>query len=264
MTWSWDKEVAARVLSQALDAGVLFGAAGGPAPGVDWRRGVAFEVDANVNEITLTVRRPQPAPASAEAAMAAAIKRRLRRSGIRCQILLEPLAAGNGGNGAAGGGGVRAHITPLRGTRASALRYIACKKGLDMGAFTLVSCCTLPQQVAGAPSPAGVAAPPPPPPSASAAASPPSGTGRTASATAAAAAAAGKASRSASGALTGPGVEGEGPPRVVGFATSDGEDLVGGAAPVVLLPVPAAAAGLAWPVDIGPFRNRVQLLAPHS
>lgn len=72
------------------------------------------------------------------------IKRRLRRSGLRTQVMAQMDA-----------GVVKLHLTPLRGSRALALRHLAYAHKVDMSSLVLV-CCAKDVQPAAA-GPAGMA-----------------------------------------------------------------------------------------------------------
>ncbi|GBF97791.1 sucrose phosphate synthase [Raphidocelis subcapitata] len=197
---SWDKISVRRVLAQMLAqrgllaglggggaaAGARGGGGGGAAPPVK----VTADTETGAHHLLLTLRRT-PAAAGAAAAAAppqqppppalspgdlsalvARVRKRFRAGGLRCQVVAQLESDG----------AARLHITPLRASRALALRYLAHRHGVEMRGLVVVSCARelAPPPPAGGPCPAAFAAsdaedllagalgalvvPPPPPP----------------------------------------------------------------------------------------------------
>lgn len=194
----------------------------------------------------------------------APVPRRLRKSGIRAQVLVEVDTYSRQGTSI-----VRLHVAPLRASRALSLRYFACQHGVPMSAVTVVTCCAAPLSAAAA-----------------AAAAPAQeqqhgnhGANRhhnhhhgikvghlarlhTTHDRAAAVASAGpsssvrqQTSKAASGVLTGRHIDGEAGSCVLSFTASDAEEVVAGQQRAVLLatqPEPGCFA-----VDVGGYGDRV-------
>lgn len=133
----WDKLTAYRVLAQNMTTRVLYG---NSPPPKDGRPRVSVDRDLGPQHLLFNVTKSQVS-ANEEAAMLGRLQTTIRRSGVRAALTLQldesvkvrpPMKAM-----------VRVHVTPLRGTRAMALRYIANTDDLDLSRFTVL--------IAGAP-----------------------------------------------------------------------------------------------------------------
>ena len=203
----WDRTSVRRVLALALaQRGLLTGLSGGKGAGAGAAGAAApplrvtADTETGPHRVSLTLRRKDEAAAwlrrpaleaSAQLALVARVKRRLRATGLRAQVVAQSEADGS----------VRLHVTPLRASRALALRYLAQRHGVAVSDLVFVACARGP-----------VADP-------------------TAAATAAADAAAAAAATSAAPAE---------PAHAARFAASDAEDLVGGVQSVLVIAPPPA------------------------
>ncbi|GBF90940.1 sucrose-phosphate synthase-like [Raphidocelis subcapitata] len=135
---NWDKISVRRLLAHLLaQPGIFAGLAGGAAAPPPLR--VSVDTETGSHHLLLTLRR-RNAPAGGAAApplapeallaLVSRIKRRFRSSGVRAQIAAQLEADG----------AARLHITPLRASRALALRYLAHRHGVPLADLVFVSC----------------------------------------------------------------------------------------------------------------------------
>lgn len=128
---------------------------------------------------------------------------------------------------------MRFTVSPLRASRALALRFYACHRA-QWSSFTLAACGT----PAGGGAQGAAASEPRRPTTPDTAWQP-------------------SASKAASGSLTGRNIDGSAVPRVFCFAASDAEDLVGGQQNVAVVP---GASPACFSVDVGVYGERVGLV----
>jgi hypothetical protein len=150
----WDKASVRRVLAQLLaQPGLLTGLAGGSGGGGAAGGGAAAagavkisaDTTTGAHHLLLTIRRaatgggggggsalhPPPQALSAQelTSLVARIRKRFRGSGLRTQVVAQ----------VEGDGTARIHITPLRASRALALRYLAHQHGVDLRSLVVVA-----------------------------------------------------------------------------------------------------------------------------
>ncbi|KAI8473309.1 MAG: hypothetical protein J3K34DRAFT_519144 [Monoraphidium minutum] len=138
----WDKISVRRVLAQMLAQRPLLaglasaggGSGGGGRGGGGAAPKITVDTETGAHHLLLTLRAPgggRPALSPADAlAVAARIKKRFRSSGLRTQITAA----------AEGDGSVALHVTPLRASRALAVRWLAHKHKVDITSLMFVSC----------------------------------------------------------------------------------------------------------------------------
>jgi hypothetical protein len=133
LDFRWDKPSVRRLLAHLLaHRTLLTGLSGGAASGPPPAARISVDTDTGPHHLLLTLRRKDAPPGGAArapvlparelAALVARIKRRFRAGGVRTQITAQAEADGS----------ARIHVTPLRASRALALRYLALRHGVDM------------------------------------------------------------------------------------------------------------------------------------
>ncbi|KAI8477407.1 MAG: hypothetical protein J3K34DRAFT_515747 [Monoraphidium minutum] len=135
---SWDLDTVERKLRAICgERGLLSGL-----PGCRGGLGAGWSLDvggdgggggSHLVEVAVGAPGGAPPPPAALAALVARIKRRLRAGGVRTQITAAP-------DGGGGGGGARLAVTPLRASRALALRYLAMQHRVDVENLVLFAC----------------------------------------------------------------------------------------------------------------------------
>eukprot|EP00878_Enallax_costatus_P003956 GHUV01004177.1.p1 GENE.GHUV01004177.1~~GHUV01004177.1.p1 ORF type:complete len:1210 (+),score=383.57 GHUV01004177.1:125-3754(+) len=131
----WDLQSVRRVLAQCLqEKGFIQAtgtAAGAPRPRI------RVEANSGTHHLAVTLRQGDSAAAGGGLALSTAdqttligkIRSRFRKSGLRTQVVAQ-----------LENGDIKLHITPLRGSRALALRHLTYKHKVDMTSLVLVCC----------------------------------------------------------------------------------------------------------------------------
>jgi sucrose-phosphate synthase len=137
----WDLQSVRRVLAQCLqEKNFIHGTGNGAAAAAGAARPrIRVEANSGTHHLVVTLRHGESDGAAAagglvlssseQLALISRIKRRFRNSGLRTQVVAQ-LESGD----------IKLHITPLRGSRALALRHLTYKHKVDMTSLVLVCC----------------------------------------------------------------------------------------------------------------------------